>query len=86
MEGKNESINKSCHTCEFQNYINNKIIYNHYIIDGYLYAFKKEFMNGKILLWCVNRKNRGTLLTLNKNELHKKLEGKIKSYQYIYRR
>lgn len=42
MEGKNESINKSCLTCEFQKDINNKIIDNHPIIDGYLYIFKKE--------------------------------------------
>ena len=83
MGGKNESINKFCLTCEFQKDINNKIIDNHYIIDGYLYAFKKELMNEKISLLFVNRKNCGTLLTLNKNELYKKLEGKIQSCKYI---
>ena len=48
MESKNESINKSCLTCELQKDINNKKIDNHYVIDGYLYAFKKELMNGDV--------------------------------------
>ena len=45
-----------------------KIIDNHYIIYGYLYAFKKELMNGRISLRFVNRKKCGTLLKINKNE------------------
>ena len=84
MEGKNESINKSCLTYEYQKDINNKIIDNHYIIDGYLYAFKKELMNGRISLRYVNRNKCGILLTLNKNELQEKIEGKIQSFQNIF--
>ena len=41
------------------------------------------YLRRKISLRCENRKNRRTLLTLNENELHKKLEGKIQSFQYI---
>ena len=55
MEEKYDKLNKSCNTLILKKDINNKILENHYIIDRYLYTFKKELKNGRISLRCVNR-------------------------------
>ena len=41
------------------------------------------YLRRKISLRCENTKNCRILLTLKNNELHKKLKGKIQSFQYI---
>ena len=58
------------------------MIDNHYIIDGYAYAFKKEIQNNRISLRCQFRTKCAALATVNKNDLLQKLEGKIESFSY----
>lgn len=77
-----DNLTKNCKECELKKDLNNKVIDNHYIIDGYAYAFKKELQNGRISLRCQFRTKWGALATVNKNDIMKKLEGKIESFSY----
>ena len=77
-----DNLKKNCKECELKKDLNNHVIDNHYIIDGYAYAFKKELQNNRISLRCQFRTKCAALATVNKNDLLQKLEGKIESFSY----
>lgn len=54
-----DSVNKLniCKSCENLTDNNNNKIDNHFIIDGYVYAFKKDLKRDNISLRCKNRTN-----------------------------
>ena len=45
MEETNNKLIKECQVCEYKKDIKNKVIDNHYIIDGYVYSFKKDLFH-----------------------------------------
>ena len=77
-----DKLENNCKECELKKDLNKQVIQNHYIIDRYAYAFKKELKNDIISLRC-QRSKCGALPTVNKKELFQKLEGKIDSFSYF---
>ena len=78
-----DKLKKNCKECELKKDLNKQVIQNHYIIDGYAFAFKNDLKNNRISLRCQFRSKCGALATVNKNELFQKLEGKIDSLSYF---
>ena len=81
MEIMEDKLTKNCKECELKKVLNKQ--QNHYIIDGYTYAFKNELKNDRISLRCQFRSKCGALATVNKKELFQKLESKIDSFSYF---
>ena len=43
-------MTKNCKECELKKDLNKQVLQNHYIIDGYAYAFNNELKNDRISL------------------------------------
>jgi len=72
---ENTSKIKTCKDCENMTDKNSIKIENNYIIDGYVYTYKKDLKEDNISLRCKFRTICGTLLTINRTKLNDMLNG-----------